>query len=146
MERFRFPLEKVLRWRAVQLGVEERRLRTLLEHQVRLQSAKAELGADKSRLLSSLGSLADLRGEDLRAASVYSLRLRRHAEQLAAQLAACEKELAVQKSKYQEAKRRVQLLEELRNRQLVEWRYTEARELETLSSESYLSKWNRDRE
>lgn len=145
MERFQFPLEKVLRWRSAQLVIAESRLKALLAQQLRLQAATAELGAKKSRLLSSLGSLPDLRGDDLRAASAFSLRLRRQAENLAVQLASCEKNIGVQRNKYQEAKRRVQLLEELKERQLAEWRYSEARELDTLASESFLSKWNRDR-
>lgn len=145
MQRFQFPLEKVLRWRSAQLAVEESRLKRLLGQQLRLQSAAAELGAEKSNLLSSLGSLPNLRGDDLWAASAYTLRLRRQAEKLAGLLASCEKNLGVQRKQYQEAKRRVQLLEELKERQLAEWRYSEARELDTLASESYLSKWNRDR-
>ena len=144
MERFQFPLEKALRWRSVQLVAEQSRLKTLLEQHLRLQAARAELGAEKSNLSSSLMSFADLRGGDLQAASVYSLRLRRQAEKLAAQLAECEKDIRIQTRKYQDAKRRVQLLEDLKERKLAEWQYSNARELETLASESYLAKWNRD--
>lgn len=144
MERFQFPLEKVLRWRSAQFAAEESRLKTLLEQRVRLQAARTELGAEKSKLSSSLTTLVDLRGDDLQAASVYSLRLRRQAEKLAEQLAACEKDLRVQTKKYQDAKRRVQLLEGLKERKLAEWQYSSARELETLAAESYLAKWNRD--
>ena len=56
-----------------------------------------------------------------------------------------ERDLAVQKKRYNEAKQRLQLLEELRERKLAEWRYQQGQELETLATESYLSNWNRER-
>jgi len=143
--RFDFSLEKVLRWRTVQLAAEEIKLKRLLQEQRQLQTLGAELGVEKTRLLSSLGTFGDLRGEDLHAAGAYSLLLRRHAEKIAQQLARCEKDLAIRKKKYQQAQQRVQLLEELKKRKLTEWRAGEARELETLASEAYLAAWNRDR-
>ena len=145
MARFHFPLEKVLRWRAVQLAAEELKLKRLLQEQFRLQTLGAELGVEKTRLLSSLEKFADLRGQDLHAAGAYSVLLNRHAEKIAQQLARCEKDLGVRKKKYQLAQQRVQLLEELKKRKLADWRAEEVRELETLASESYLAAWNRDR-
>jgi hypothetical protein len=53
--------------------------------------------------------------------------------------------LAKQRKKYSEAKRRVRLLEELRDRRLQEWKYEEAAVLEELASESFLANWNRER-
>jgi len=143
--RFDFSLEKVLRWRTVQLAAEEIKLKRLLQEQRQLQTLGAELGVEKTRLLSSLGTFGDLRGEDLHAAGAYSLLLKRHAKKIAQQLARCEKDLAIRKKKYQQAQQRVQLLEELKKRKLTEWRAGEARELETLASEAYLAAWNRDR-
>jgi flagellar export protein FliJ len=144
MAHFEFPLEKVLRWRSIQLAAEETRLKRLLQEQARLLTLRAELGAEKSRLLSSLGTLAGLRGEDLRAASAYSLRLKLHARKIADQLANCQKDLAARKKKYQEAQQRVRLLEELKERKWTDWRYNQDRQLEDLASESYLAAWNRD--
>jgi flagellar biosynthesis chaperone FliJ len=57
----------------------------------------------------------------------------------------CERDLALQKKKYNEAKQRLQLLEQLRERKLTEWRYEQGQALETLAAESYLSNWNRER-
>jgi len=73
------------------------------------------------------------------------LRLRRNAETLAQQLLRCSRELSKQRKKYSEAKRRVRLLEELRDRRLQEWKYEEAAQLEELASESFLANWNRER-
>jgi flagellar export protein FliJ len=142
--RFRFSLEKVLRWRSAELTAEEAKLKALLQEQSHLQTLLAEVSAERSKLISSLGVMPDLRGDDLRTLTACSLRLRRNAENLAQQLLRCGRELAQQRKKYSEAKRRVRLLEELKERRLQEWKYEEALLLEELASESFLANWNRD--
>jgi flagellar export protein FliJ len=144
MARFQFSLEKVLRWRAVELTTEEAKLKALVQQQLHLQTLLANVSAQRSQLISSLGSMPDLRGDDLRTLTACGLRLRRNAENLAQQLHKCGRELAKQRKRYSEAKRRVRLLEELKNRRLEEWKYEEAALLEELASESFLANWNRE--
>jgi|SRR5580698_868665 flagellar export protein FliJ len=145
MARFEFSLERVLRWRAVELAAEEAKLKQLVQEQLHLQSVLAQVSAERSKLISSLGSIPNLSGDDLRTVTACGLRLRRTAENLAQQLHRCGRDLGVQRKKYSEAKRRVQLLEQLKDRRLQEWKYQEAAQLEELASDSYLAKWNRDR-
>lgn len=145
MRRFHFPLDRVLRWRSLEFGLEQAKLKRLGQEQIRLQMQAAALGAEKSKLSATLVSLPDARGEDLRAMVSYGSSLRRRADRLSEQRNRCERDLAAQKKKYNEAKQRVQLLEELRERKLAEWRYDQAQELESLAAESYLSNWNRER-
>jgi hypothetical protein len=145
MGRFHFPLDKVMRWRALEFTLEQAKLKRLGQEQIRLQMQAAALGAEKSKLGATLGTLADPRGEDLRAMVNYGASLRRRAEKLTELRTKCERELAAQKKKYNEAKQRLQLLEELRIRKLTEWRHEQAQQLEELAAESYLSGWNRER-
>jgi len=145
MARFQFSLEKVLRWRNVELTNEEAKLKALVQEQLHLQTQLAAVSAERSKLVSSLGVMADLRGDDLRTLTACSLRLRRNAETLAQRLLRCGRDLAKQRKKYGEAKRRVRLLEELRDRRFKEWKYQEATLLEELASESFLANWNRQR-
>ena len=145
MGRFHFPLERVLRWRSLEFATEEATLKRLGQEQIRLQMQAAALGAERSKLGGSLASLPDPCGGDLEAMVAYGARLRRHAGKLAELRAGCEQELAVQKKKYNEAKQRLQLLEELRERKVHQWRYEQRQELESLAAESYLSVWNRER-
>jgi flagellar biosynthesis chaperone FliJ len=145
MASFQFSLEKVLRWRTVELTGEEAKLKALLQQQLHLQTLLADVSAERSKLISSLGSMPDLRGDDLRTLTACGLRLRRNAENLAQQLLRCSRELAKQRRKYSEAKRRVRLLEELKDRRLQEWKYQESALLEELASESFLANWNRER-
>jgi flagellar export protein FliJ len=145
MARFQFSLEKVLKWRAAELSGEEAKLKALVQEQLHLQTLLAEVSAERSKLISSLGSMPDLRGDDLRTLTACGLRLRRNAENLAQQLLRCGRELGKQRKKYSEAKRRVRLLEELKSRRFEEWKYEEAALLEELASESFLANWNRER-
>lgn len=145
MAKFQFSLERVLRWRAVELTVEEAKLKALLQQQLHLQAQLAEVSAERSKLVSSLGAMPDLRGDDLRTLTACGLRLRRTAEDLAQQLLKIGRELAKQRRRYSEAKRRVRLLEELRERRFDEWKYEEAALLEELATESFLANWNRER-
>ena len=140
---FHFSLDKVLRWRALELASEEAKLERLLREQLRLQTLRANLSAEKSKLDASPATLPELRGADLRAVTAYSLRLKKQAEQLAELVSKCELELLEQKKEYRAAKQRFRLLEELKARKLAEWRQQQARELETLATESFLAAWNR---
>jgi len=145
MARFQFSLEKVLRWRSVELTGEEAKLKALVQEQLHLQTLLAELSAERTNLISSLSTMPGLCGNDLRTLTACGLRLRRNAESLAQQLLRCGRELAKQRKKYSEAKRRVRLLEELKDRRLQEWKYEEAAALEELASESFLANWKRER-
>jgi hypothetical protein len=143
MERFHFPLEKVMRWRSLEFLREQEHLKRLLNEQVLLQRLAAKLSAEKSELDLSLGTIPELRGGELQGLGAFALRLRRKADELAARRARCERDLAVQQKKYNQAKQRVRLLEELRARKLKDWKYQQAAELEQLAAESYLATWNR---
>jgi flagellar biosynthesis chaperone FliJ len=145
MARFEFSLERVLRWRSVELAGEEAKLKQLVQEQLHLQSELAKVSAERSKLISSLGTMPNLSGDDFRTLTACGLRLRLTAETLAQQLLRCGRDLGVQRKKYGEAKRRVRLLEELKSRRLQEWKYQEAVVLEELASESFLANWNRDR-
>jgi flagellar export protein FliJ len=145
MGAFHFPLDRVMRWRGIEFSLEQAKLKRLGQEQIRLQMQAAALGAEKSKLSTSLVTLPDPRGEDLRSMVSYGASLKRRAEKLTELRVKLDRELAAQKKKYNEAKQRLQLLEELRERKLTEWRYEQAKELEELASESFLAGWNRER-
>ena len=144
MAQFHFSLERVLRWRSLELASQGAKLELLLREQLRLQTIRADLSTEKSKLDRSLDTLPDLRGADLRALSAHSLSLKRQADNLVKLVAKCDRDLSEQKKSYRAAKQRVRLLEELRARKLEEWRQEKAREQETLATESFLAVWNRD--
>ena len=146
MAQFQFSLEKVLRWRGIELTRQEAVLQRVLQQHRRLEAAAQSVAGERSQLTSSLEGLLDLHGSDLRASSAYSLRLRQKAEKIAQLVARSARDLAAQQKRYSEAQLRVRLLEELKTRQVKRWEYEEARQLETLAAESHLAAWNRKEE
>jgi len=144
MSAFQFTLERVMRWRAVELAREQSKLETLIQNQVRIQRQIAALGEERSKL-PSISAFPDLRGQDFRAAAAYGLRLKRQLTNLEQLSAKCQRELAAQRKKYNEAKQRLRLLEELKTRQFSRWQYEQNLQMEALASESYLASWGRER-
>lgn len=144
MAQFHFSLEKILRWRAVELAREEAKLQRLIQEKGRVEAMLARIQNERSSLPASVSVLPGLQGSDLRAAAAYSLRLRQEIEKLIETRARLQDSLAAQQKKFAAAKLRLKLLEELKARRLERWQYEEARELETLAAESYLAGWNRD--
>lgn len=139
MSVFHFSLDRVLRWRAIELATEQAKLEQLVREQVRLQGLRAQWSAAKSKLIGSLAAFPDLRGEDLRAAAAHNLFLKRQLEKLIELQLKCEQALMEQRKKFREAKQRVRLLEQLKERRFAEWRHSEDLQIETLSSELYLA-------
>ncbi len=146
MAQFHFALDKILRWRAIELANEEAKLQRLILERTRIEGMLARVASERSGLTGSIGALPGLQGADLRALAAYGLRLRQHVEKLKDARARTEHNLAAQQKKYTEAKLRVRLLEQLKSRRLERWTYDQARQLETTAAESYLSGWNRSRE
>ncbi len=144
MAQFHFSLEKILRWRAVELTREEAKLQRLIQEKGRVEAMLARIKNERSSIPASVSVLPGLQGSDLRAAAAYSLRLRQEIEKLIETRARLQDSLAAQQKKFAAAKLRLKLLEELKARRLERWQYEEARELETLAAESYLAGWNRD--
>ena len=144
MAQFRFSLEKILRWRAMELTREEAKLKRLIQEKTRLETMRLRLESERSGLSASLSGLPGLQGGDLRAAAAYGLRLRQEIEKLTTAQARVQEKLAAQQKQFAAAKLRFRLLEELKARRLERWRYEESRQLENLAAESYLAGWNRE--
>jgi hypothetical protein len=143
MAQYHFPLEKVRRWRALELASEEAKLERMVSAQLQLQTLWANLSDERTRLDTSPATLPDLRGADLRVITACRLRLQRQATKLVRLLQDCDAQLVEQRKKYRLAKQRYRLLEELKARKLAEWRHQQDAELETLAGESFLAAWNR---
>lgn len=143
MKAFRFPLEKVMEWRRTQLEMEEAGFRKQL-------AAMAELDAENRRLLES-GNAAErqvrdwnpVAGSELEALGSFRLHVKMKETELAIPRADCHKELMRRKNAMLDARRRLRLLERLKERRLQEWRVEEAHELDSLAAESYLSRYSR---
>jgi flagellar FliJ protein len=144
MRRFRFRLETVLRWRGVELELEKSRIEKLFAERRGLEMQLLEV-EDSLRNAARLLEARTLGAEDLAAFERYRRHLEREAESIAARRADCGKRIAAQQQRVVEAERRIRLLERLRERRLAEWTLESNRELEALASETFLSKWVREK-
>ena len=144
MHRFQFRLGSVLGWRAVELELEEGRLELLFTER-RRRDAEALALEVRSRESAQLITARTLDGQQLAALSYHRHYLEREGARMAAQRADCAKRIAAQQQRVVEAERKVRLLERLKERRLAEWNLEFNREMEALASETFLSKWAREK-
>src|SRR5206468_224023 len=118
MTGFHFRLERVLRWRALELAAEEAKLKHLMLEAAAIESMLARIQEAISGIPVQIAVLTDLTGSDLSSVSAYAQHLTR--ERLAAVQRRRDKqrEIAAQAEIHRAAKQRHQLLEELRRRRL----------------------------
>jgi hypothetical protein len=145
MNAFRFPLQKVLDWRRTQLELEEVRFRQQSAAMADLDRASAQLSAAGSTAERQVRGWNPVAGGELAALGSFRLHVKLKETELAVPKAECRKELGRRESVMLEARRRLRLLERLRERRLAEWCEERDKELEALASEAYLAKWKRRR-
>ncbi len=138
---FHFRLERVLRWRAVELSVEEAKLKRHMDHCARLGAALVLVKKEIAGLPARLVSLSNIHGSDLNALASYAARLAKEREKIEQRRIDAQRELQTQIEVHRKARQRSRLLEELRNRKREEWNTQHHRELEALAQESYLARW-----
>jgi flagellar protein FliJ len=141
MRAFRFPLQKALDLRARQLELEE----------AKLQQAAAALAVVDRERESLLKGRADaealvragkaVAGEVLAALGAFRLYSDTEAKRIAQRRLQSENALEEQRKVMLEARRKLRLLEKLKERRYAEWSAVAAKELEEMASESYLARW-----
>jgi hypothetical protein len=144
MTRFHFPLQRVLDWRRTQLEIEEAKFRQATAALAALDHARAELEAGAIRTEFEVRRWEPVAGGDLAALGAYRTRVRQEDARLAAKRSECARTAAAQQTAMLEARRRLRLLERLKERRLAEWKAACDRDMEEVASESYLAQWGRD--
>ena len=142
MTSFRFPLQKILDWRRTQLDVEEVQYRQQAAAMAALDSASAQLQASGMAAERQVRNWKPVAGSELEALGSYRLHVQMKQTELAVPRAECRKELARRYDAMLEARRRLRLLERLRERRLSEWKLARDREIDEVAAESYLARWN----
>jgi flagellar export protein FliJ len=141
MSPFRFPLQKVLDWRRTQLELEEIQFRQQAASLAGLDQASAQLSSAGNTAEQQVRDWNPVAGGELAALGSFRLHVKMKVTELAVPRAECRKELGRQENVMLEARRRLRLLERLKDRRLAEWRAARDKELEDLASEAYLAKW-----
>jgi flagellar FliJ protein len=144
MKTFRFPLQRVLEWRALQLRVEEEKLAGLQQQLASLVQLREKLAAARNRSESHLFASGAAAGSDLQSWALYQARLAKQQELLKAQLLQCENLILEQRQRLLKARTDHRVLERLKERRWRQWVYLNDREVEDTAAEVYLSRWGRE--
>lgn len=140
MKAFRFPLERVLLWRAEQASLEELKLQQLRDFLSGLQQEKRRI--EDTRLRSEQEVLRQAFVEAIELESLDAYRRHLYNKRLEVENREHETEVAVaqQRQRVLEARRNRELLERLKRKALEEWQRANDREQETLATELFLAK------
>ena len=144
MKAFRFRLARVLDLRRKQLEREEARLEQHIQQVKEVETRIAQLEGEQQSAARLLTEQTSFDGSELAALAAYRQRLRTQAAQLGTELQNRRKLLADQQKLYSEAKRKVRLLERLKERQHQEWEEASQKELEEIQADSFLARWHRE--
>ena len=144
MKTFRFPLQRVLEWRALQLRVEEEKLASLQQQLTSMLELREKLAAERNRSQTDLFASGTAAGTDLQSWAIYQARLLKQQELLKTHLTQCEKLILEQTQKLLKARTDHRVLERLKERRWRQWVYLNDREQEDTAAEVYLSKWSRE--
>jgi flagellar export protein FliJ len=143
MKSFRFPLQRVLDWRGIQLRTEEEKLAGLQQKLAALIHREKALTAAQTRSEAAVLSSACIEGSDLRALTGFRVRIKSERAALQASRAQCEAQIVEQRKRLLKARKDCRILEQLKEKRHQEWTYLGEREIEETAAESYISRWLR---
>ena len=143
MRSFRFPLQRVLDWRGIQLRTEEEKLAGLQQTLAALMDREKYLTESGSKAELALLKLPLLEGSDLCALAGFKLRIKRESATLKAHRAQCQSKIAEQLKRLLKARKDCRVLEQLKEERFKAWLYLGDREVEETAAESYISNWLR---
>ena len=141
MKAFRFPLQRVQDWRALQLKAEEEKLAMLQQRLVSLTQREAALAEALSNFRLNLLAAATMAGSDLQGLAAYQSQVHDERTALKQSRAACQTLIAVHIQRVLKARQDYHVLEKLKEKQWKEWSYRSDLEVESTAAEAYLAKW-----
>jgi len=142
MNAFKFSLQKALEWRRTELELAELRFRQQAAALGELDRQRAQWEGAGTAAETQVRSWNPVAGTELSALGTFRLYVKMKETELDVSRGQCRQELEQRQAAMLEARRRLRLLERLRERRYAEWRVARDKELEELASESYLAKWN----
>lgn len=140
MKAFKFPLEKVLGWRHLQMRTEEDRLAGIQRQLETLTRRADALAAAEEKAKTDLLNRPTVHGSDLQAFTAFQERVRKERALLAAEIAQCQKRIAAQRARLLKARKDFRVLEKLRERRVDAWNYSFNHELEELAADAHISR------
>jgi hypothetical protein len=142
MKRFRFPLERVRKWRQDQARLEEMRLRQLYSE---MRAAEAERKAIVEESESSRRAVIGrqcVTAEELSSLEAFKKYAAEQVRRLDARRRALAASIEEQQARALEAHRSFQLLDGLHDRALNSWAAARDKEQDELAAELFLARWS----
>jgi len=130
MKAFRFRLDRVLDWRRTEMEMEETRLKQLRTAAAELDREKALVESTRDEAGRAVLARGNVDGSELQLLSSYNTAVKLVCARLDEKRRAAEKAAQAQQQKLLEARRRLRLLENLKDRRLAEWKYETERQME----------------
>jgi flagellar export protein FliJ len=138
MSGFKFRLARVLDWYEEQCKAEENRLQSVMAALESIKRSIEEVCRKRASAEAGIHS-GSVSPSDLTALASFQDHSRRHEARLSAESVKCGMAVELQRKAVQDARRKVRLMEKLRERRLAEHTYAVARELEQLAADAYQS-------
>jgi hypothetical protein len=143
MKRFRFPLERVRKWRQDQAGLEEMRLQALYSDIGNLHAEQRRIAEETEQSCRGILQQSTVSAQDLATLEDYRLYTARENRRIAARKRDIEARIVEQRRRVLDARRKCQLLDGLRDKALISWTASQDKEQEDLAAELFLAKRQR---
>jgi flagellar export protein FliJ len=144
MKAFKFPLQRVLEWRGLQLRAEEEKLAGLQQQLTTLRRQEQELATARNTSQARMLAAPSIAGSDLQALAAFQAHVRKQQELVQTMLGKCEILIADQRQRLLKARTNHRILEKLKERRHRTWVYLNDQEVEETAAEAYLSKYIRE--
>jgi hypothetical protein len=141
MKAFQFRLDPALRWRDTQLRIEQEAAARIATRIVTLQS---ELNAKHAELRSGSAELVNAGAAAFESWNAYVTRSKVRIRTINAQILEARRALVVQTQKITEARRKLRVIENLKDSAHTQWTKELARETEAFAGEAFLAGIARD--
>jgi flagellar export protein FliJ len=143
MKAFRFPLQRVLEYRELQMRTEEEKLSTIQNQLAEVLHRENALTAAQLNAEMNLLGRPVVDASEFRALSAFQLRVRSEKVSLLAARKNLEIQIAEQRKRLLKARKDCKVLENLKEKRKKAWTYLSDREIENTAAESYISNWAR---
>lgn len=145
MKPFRFRLEKVLSWREAQLALEEADLERLRSDLHSIEAAIDALALRDEAATERMRKMRSASGSEVAEIARYHDWVRREEKALRSRGAECGRQIEKRTGAVTEARRKVELLERMKDRRRQVWDAELDLELEQLAGESAIGAWRREK-
>ena len=145
MKAFRFPLDRVLRWRATQCELEEAAMSRLTSQRTQLASAIEKIADGRRKASESISSQNEVQAAEFQTIAAFQVSMDVQKARFVQRSRELEKQIANQVVRTAEARRKKKLLEILREGRLTEWTAQRNAEDEEAAADSWLARYAAER-